>query len=218
MPIVRIDTQWLYFAHVPKCAGSAVEDYLVARFGPVGFLNRRFRKSPVRQRWSKSSPQHIDADTLAQIFPADFFDLQFAVVRHPVDRLTSVFRFQRDIERSFPKKTTFAGWLDDLPERMVHNPYYLDNHVRPMSDMVPDAAEVFQLENGLDQVIAWLDTVAGNGDGPRAVKRSNSYKQRLEQFKRKAGPVPRITARARKKIAALYAADFERFGYERAAG
>jgi len=37
MPIFRINDQLHYFAHVPKCGGSAVETYLTRRFGPLGF-------------------------------------------------------------------------------------------------------------------------------------------------------------------------------------
>lgn len=217
MPIFRIDTRLFHFAHVPKCAGSAVENYLMDRFGPLGFLDRRHLADP-GLRWSRSSPQHIDVASLHRLLPPDFFAGAVAVVRHPVDRIVSLFRFQRDIERSLPEDAGFGAWLDDLPERQRENPFYLDNHPRPMTELVPDGAAVFRLEQGLIPLISWLDVQAGDSAGPRQVTMRGSYAQHLARHGRPAGPPVTVSAEDRQRIAALYAADFDRFGYDPAGG
>ncbi len=68
MPIIRADSKLIFFAHVPKCGGSAVQTYLNNRFGPLAFEDRRFLSVPERKRWSKTSPQHVDVETLNRMF------------------------------------------------------------------------------------------------------------------------------------------------------
>lgn len=96
MPIVRVGDQLVYFAHVPKCAGTSVEEYLAARFGPLAFLDRAYPDRDGRDSaWNRTSPQHIDVATFERLFPADLFAASFTVVRHPANRLLSSYRFER---------------------------------------------------------------------------------------------------------------------------
>ena len=87
MPFFRSGGDIIYFAHIPKCAGIAINSYLIQHFGPLAFLDRKFMHQPELERWTKSSPQHVPARVLDRYFPKDFFDKVFTVVRHPVDRL-----------------------------------------------------------------------------------------------------------------------------------
>lgn len=214
MPIVRIADKLVYFAHVPKCAGTAVELYLQRRFGPLGLRDTRYLLRPEALRWSKSSPQHIDIEALEYLLPVSFFATRFAVVRHPVARISSVFRYQRDIETTIDPNLGFRDWLDDLAEQGDRDPYYLDNHPRPMCDFIPEGAEIFRMEDGLAPLVDWLDAQAGTQDGAREIPLSNSYAQRLAKDMTQPGPPPEITAEIKDRIATLYAKDFERFGYD----
>lgn len=214
MPIVQIAGKLVYFAHVPKCAGSAVERYLRSRFGPLGFLDNTYLQIPKSQRWTATSPQHIDIASFDRLLPSNFFAARFAVVRHPVDRLVSVFRFQRDLERKIPKKTVFQDWLEALPDQRTRRPFRYDNHVRPMVDFVPKDATVFRMEQGLWPMIRFLDDLAGDETAARRLERTNTYARRLAHMNRKAGPPPQVTDAVRRRIKALYAEDFERFGYD----
>jgi hypothetical protein len=38
MPIFRVNEKIVFFCHVPKCAGTAVNLYLQARFGKLAFI------------------------------------------------------------------------------------------------------------------------------------------------------------------------------------
>lgn len=213
MPIVRIGSKLVYFAHVPKCAGSGIEDYLAERFGPLGFLDRKQLRLSDAERWCASSPQHIDVVSLARLLPLHFFAEKFAVVRHPRDRIVSVFRYQRDIEKSIAPDVTFGAWLKGLAKQRQKQPFYLDNHPRPASELVPEGAHVFRLEDGLDKVVAWLDDLAGDQIGPRSIGVTNTYEERLQHKAAIAGPRLRITRQSRRLIEDLFAADFQRFGY-----
>jgi hypothetical protein len=213
MPLTRLpDGRLLMFAHVPKCAGTSVEHYLEAAFGPLALLDRTFNALPQGQRWSKTSPQHVDAVTLRRLFPPGFLAACLAVVRHPVARILSVFRWQRDIEGTIAPDVPFGDWLDGLTERPRRRWAY-DNHVRPMTEMVPDDAAVFRLEDGWDPVIDWLQALVGpDRPLPRVMPERNNLERRLAFEKRSGAPVqPGPEALA--LITQIYAADFARFGY-----
>ena len=214
MPLAFIQGRLVLFAHVPRAAGTAIENYLHARFGRLAFLDRQFNKVAVAERWSKSSPQHIEAAALDRIIPRTWIAHSFATVRHPEDRVLSVFRFQRDVEQSIPHDQPFQDWLTALETSLAASPHLHDNHARPATDLVPDTARVFRLEDGLAPVIDWLDAMEGAKRGPREIAKANDHKAVLEFLGRAAGPDPRITVAARQSIARIYAADFQRFGYE----
>ena len=102
MPLAFVNGALLYFAHVPRAAGTSIEQYLIQRFGPLAFLDPAFLAVPEAERWSRTSPQHLTAAALSRLVPESWIRHRFAVVRHPEDRILSVFRFQRDIEGNIP--------------------------------------------------------------------------------------------------------------------
>ncbi|MBV7379793.1 sulfotransferase family 2 domain-containing protein [Maritimibacter dapengensis] len=209
MPFFRADSKLIFFAHVPKCAGSSMFKYLEERFGSVAFYDGRMHFLPEQERWSRSSPQHIDVATFERIFPKNFFDATFAFVRHPVSRMVSAYHFQQDIERSVPPDVTLLEWLDSITEARKADPFVFDNHVRPMSEIVPGDAKVFRLEEGTAPFIDWLDELTGNNGGPRELPKVN------EQGSRKNGKKPKTkpTDEEIEKIMDIYQMDFDRFGY-----
>lgn len=213
MPILRCDGKLIHFAHVPKCAGTAIEHYLAAHCGPLAFLDPAFNALPQAARWSATSPQHADAATFARLFPPGFFDAAFAVVRHPVERLVSVYLFQRDIEGRIPRSLGLVAWLMRVAARGEAAHAKHDGHTRPMTDFVPEGAAVFRLEEGLGPLVEWLRGQLPGRDLPMDIPQRNVLERRLRHLGRIARPV-RITARARDLIHDLYAQDFERFGYD----
>lgn len=208
MLIVMVAGSLVFFAHVPRCAGMAVSEYLTERFGPLAFEDSSHLRRPQEARWSQTSPQHIDRNSLSWLFPSHFFRASFTVVRRPIDRLVSVYHFQRDMERTIPAATEFSDWLADLEEWRGECPFLHDDHVRSMDDLVPRDAAVFLLEDGLDALVAWLDDLGGTVDAPRTIPRQAPRPVRALR--------PDVTPNAadRALIARLYAVDFERFGYD----
>jgi hypothetical protein len=209
MPIFKTGHRLIYYAHVPKCGGSAVAWYLRERFGKVAFSDTQYTRRDKARTWSRTSPQHIDVASLSRLFPEGFFDASFAIVRHPVPRLISAYHFQLEVERSISEQVQFSDWLEDISEMRKENPFLYDNHVRPMTEIVPEGAEVFHIEHGLDGLIPWFDRVTGDRSGPRAIPRRN------EQGAHTGGKSKRVVPSAADlaRIAEIYAADFARFGY-----
>ena len=200
MPVFRTGAGLGYFADVPGCGGAGVLRHLEARFGALAFHDPSHTEAPRPQRWSRTSPQHVGRKTLKRLFPPGFFAASFAVVRHPVDRILAVYAFQRDVEGEIPEATSFDEWLEDIALRMEDEPWVFDNAVRPMSELVPEDARVFRLEDGLEAVTAWLDGLAGE-EGPALAP--DPVRGRL----------PEPSAFDLDRIAELYAGDFARFGY-----
>lgn len=209
MPLFKADNKLIYYAHVPKCGGSAVSWYLDQRFGPIAFNDSSHTRQPAARRWTRTSPQHVDAASLGRLFPEGFFDAVFTIVRHPVPRAISAYQFQLDVEESIPRSTSFSEWLADVQERLAEDIFVFDNHVRPMAEIVPEGAQVFHMEHGLDALVGWFDALTGQEDGPRALPKINEQGQHTGN--RGAKPVPSEADLA--LIARIYAADFERFGY-----
>lgn len=89
MPVFKIDKSIVYFAHVPKCAGSSVEEYIMHRFNNLSMFDVDFRRLG-RNGWY-ISPQHLHVEALNRIFRLNFFDFTFAVVRHPLTRFISAY-------------------------------------------------------------------------------------------------------------------------------
>ena len=208
MPILKTAGKLIYYAHVPKCAGSSLERYLEARFGELAFLDSKFTAQPRAARWSKTSPQHINAEALERLFPHGFFDAAFTVVRHPEARIVSAFHFQREVEQTISMNTPFGEWLEDLLDAREEDPYLHDNHTRPMAEIVPAGAQVFHLEHGLDAIIPWFDALMGDEAGPRAIAKVNERGAYT-----KTGNDVALTDEDRAHIGEIFAADYARFGY-----
>lgn len=207
--MIKANGKVIYFAHVPKCGGTSVEKYLRKRYGPVAFRDPTDRRSDVAAHWSRSSPQHVDGATLARLFPEDFFDAKFAVVRHPVARMVSVYNHHfRDLGGAAPN-IGFGDWLTEMTEQRMSDPYLLDNHLRPICDFVTgDTYEIFRLEDGLDPVAAALHDILDYPGDPGRIGHHN----------KRAGPLrPEELSEAECALVAdIYAGDFAKFGYSTA--
>lgn len=208
MPIVRLAGKLVYFAHIPKCAGSSVEDYLAARFGPLALLDRAYLSVPEPARWPRTSPQHVDAAALARLFPPDFFAAAFTVVRHPLARALSAWRYQAEVEG-----TTDAGFGAWLAAEAGGALFRFDNHALPQTAFLPEGVDckIFHLEHGLDAVIPWLDELAGDTGGPRAM--DHVLPGKGPAARPAPGPAYTPTEAEVARVAEIYAADFKAFGY-----
>jgi hypothetical protein len=209
MPFFRINSDLHYFCHVPKCGGASVESYLQERFGELAFLNSNFYRRQEGHRWTKTSPQHIDVQAIALLFPKKWIKSSFAVVRHPISRIRSAFDYQRVGERTIAPDANINDWIQDYSDNYRDTPYIFDQHLRPASDLIVPGSSVFRLEDGLEGIVPYLDKLAGNTQKPRAIPHTNKsrsgsdYQRTQEEF----------TPISRKHIAEIYKEDFRKFGY-----
>lgn len=212
MPFAKTRKGLLVFAHVPRCGGSSVENYLAGRFGKLAFLDRGHGSRDPATVWNRTSPQHMDRDTLDRLLPPKLRFACFAVVRHPATRLQSVYLHNRDITGGIAPDVPFEDWLAGLAQAPAG---YLDHHARAMDDLVPADATVFKLENGMGAVETWLDSLMGSV-AKRHIKHVHGRDQLHANRGRTAKPHA-ISAEALEMIENIFATDYERFEYERAA-
>lgn len=209
MPFFKAADRLVYYAHVPKCGGSAIAYYLEDRFGTLGFYDNSYHKKRSKNTaWTATSPQHVDAETLESLLPSEFFDAMFAVVRHPVPRTVSTYHFQREVENRIPADLSFSDWLTTL-ETDGFEMFKYDNHVLPMDLLVPQGAMIFHLEHGLDSLVVWLDLLTDDKSGPRVIMSENARGAFVPIKSEKVTPTLEDIA----CIGRIYAADFARFGY-----
>jgi len=209
MPIFRINKDLHYFAHVPKCGGTSIDNYLTRRFGPLGFNSSHGALIPPHMKWNRSSTQHVPVYALEQLLPPDWFASSFAVVRNPLGRLISAYFFAKADGR-VPDTTDFNAWFQDAATRIETRPFDHDGHLLPQSTFVPNGSRIFRFEDGLDQIIPYLDGLSGNQDGPREIEARNVGRWRSKT------DVPVPTTQTLALIAQVYAEDFARFGYSAA--
>jgi len=158
MPIFKIKDKIIYYAHVPKAGGSSIADF----FNDLGACSaftfgEQWRQRP-RDRWSSTSPQHIDARSLAELFPDNFFDACFTIVRHPEDRIISEYKFRAGRSK-IHASLAFNDWLHIVMAASRANPFSFDGHIRPQTDFIPGNCKVFKLEDGLDKLSQWLSEI-----------------------------------------------------------
>lgn len=197
MPIVETKGQRVLFLHVPKTGGSSIEKHLES-IGRVSMIGGSHRSQGL-----PCSPQHLHAEAIRQHFPALTIDWAFMVVRHPVERLISQYKYQTRKAQWLRKSWSFSVWLRYVLARRKLNPYYRDNHFRPQVEFEGFAAEVFHLEYGLDRCIASVDNRLG-------IASANE----LAWEKRSAGGSVAVPAADLDLIREVYRDDFERYGYK----
>lgn len=173
MPILRKDGRKIYFAHVPKCAGSSLynvlmaEGWHMANFGrPQGPLGTTGTAKMIREQFGitdlqkegdysgiVTSVQHVTADIWGKWGP---FDSSFALIRHPIERFRSAYSYRYVTEVAKAKLKHSAAILAEFHSLMAEvfvkelpgAPHVLDNHFRPMLDFLLPDTKVYALEHG----------------------------------------------------------------------
>ncbi len=198
MPIYRIGTTKVLFIHIPKTAGMAVGEHLGAA-GTAVFDTR------IKLRHGEFGPRHQPAEVLTRFFLPEMIDYAFMVVRHPVARLVSEYRYQRRGPGPHLSRLRFMGfdiWLRHALWRVARDPTWRGGHFRKQVEFECFGAEAFRYEDGLDAVMRRLTEVTGV-EVPHTTAPRNVSPPR---------PVS-VSAESLARIAAFYGPDFERFGY-----
>lgn len=145
MPIFSKDNKTILFLHIPKAAGSSVENIGSSLGWRESFSIRG--KTLEDLKYFKASLQHLHAEPLEILLNFDEFDSIFTVVRNPFARFKSEYYWQR------AQRITDLGvdeWIAETFEKYCHNSYIYDNHIRPQVEFLPDSKklQVFKLEEG----------------------------------------------------------------------
>jgi hypothetical protein len=209
VPIVRLKNKIVYFSHIPKCGGTSVESFLkrITRAN-LSILDRNFDKN-TKVNWSISSPQHITGSYISQLFPITFFDEFFTVTRHPYERFSSAFLFQKYHTKKINQETDINKFVSKLDDHRALLPGQFDHHFLPQfTFLYPGASyKVFKLESGLDGVKKYLgsllDIDVSNISMPHFLKGSDQIKLNHEP----------LNKHSKKIIMEIYKTDFEIFKY-----
>ena len=170
MPSLKLNNRLIWFAHCPKAGGTSVEKFMVEHWGDaVGHLHWGWdiwwKNGGWRQNGPLCSPQHLIWKDACEVLP-DTPDASFAVIRDPLARIVSEYRYQRFTRRGtvigrLLAQMSFSTWLRVMIKISRLNPYAFDNHLRPQRDFLPEGAQLFRLEDGLSQVAAFLAKQVG---------------------------------------------------------
>ncbi|WP_375255651.1 sulfotransferase family 2 domain-containing protein [Yoonia sp.] len=211
MPLHRINNKVILFVHIPKTGGSTMETWL-ENLGP------RALKYPGKYAGLLTAPQHFHAALIERIIPEDFYDDAFCIVRDPLERLTSEyrwafrkrqtaplrgFRYWRDKDVEAARTRHFAKWVRQQIAKTAKDPLTRGNHIRPQSDFTGvSKCRTYRFETGFDNIIADL---ADRWKVPRpdVVPHSNATEHQAL----------RIDTGTRKLIDRFYAVDFETLNY-----
>ena len=208
MPIVRCNNQICHFAHIPKCGGSSIETYMSSLGANLAFLDSGFVVNPPTNRWNISSPQHIDGENLSRLFPPEFFNFSFAVVRNPYSRLFSAFKFQMFVEKKIDEQMDINEFVQNELEQVASGIGFYDNHFRSQSSFfMPNLRyDVFKLENGLSEVKSYLDKKFYGAPVSLDIQHQNRGVKALTPFS--------LSEESKNIVREIYLSDFENFKYE----
>lgn len=170
MPLAKLGQTLVFFAHIPKTGGTSVETYLRAK-GQVTM------HSATELDWLPCSPQHMHGALFEALVEPGFCDHSFAMLRDPVERMISEYRHRAKRAADRGKHVaSFDEWAPRVLKLSRNRPYLYDNHLRPQAEFVTSGMRLFRLEDGLDPVYDWIDTLGGDPCAPsRAWKRNLSH-------------------------------------------
>ena len=192
------------FVHIPKCAGQSVEAAFCADLGLDWERHRHLLGCMQRPgSWSKDLPPrlaHLTAhDYVAKQFCpremfADYF--KFAVVRDPVERLISTWRY-------LPVKLGFSEFVEvRLPERMAEDHFFLRTQKAYLCDPETGALLVDEVVPFSELHARWPDIAERAG-----LKAPLGHRNRAPDAK----PRPDVTDADRRRIQDIYADDYAFF-------
>ena len=151
-----------------------------------------------KDKFTIVSPQHIEYNSFSKVFPDNFFDWQFTIVRNPYDRIVSEYNMKKEVGVSF------AAFVRAALKRYKVYAHTRDNHIRPQSDFVGPNMEFYKLEDGLQIPIS------------RACENLNvlsGFELRHDRKSKQSKPY-KLKDTLKEKIFSHYSKDFELFDYD----
>lgn len=148
-------TKIFYFVHIPKCAGSSIENFFIKNNIQVSFLDTEFLSKA--DTWNRIAPQHIGGKDFDDLFTDNFFDDVFCFTRHPVKRFVSAFIFNKYIQKKISQEIDINHFIFSLKKEGIKI-NFLDNHFMPMNYFISTKykTKIFKLEDGFKDFIDWF--------------------------------------------------------------
>jgi hypothetical protein len=164
VPIIILRNKVIHYAHIPKCAGNSIIKHINdLRIAKQGFADKKYFSHPPKTYWNITSPQHIDGESLARLFPKPFFTDFITIVRNPLNRLKSAFHFQNYFEGKIDKNISLNSFVKEVLPIKFKTLGWLDNHFLPQNSFLyPEVKyRIFKLEeDGVNQMTKHIDDLA----------------------------------------------------------
>ena len=207
MTIFKVNSDFIYFSHIPKCAGSSIEDYF-STFPECSilFLDRDFYNSSLRN-WTKSSPQHIPGNVIERLFDNSFFTDYFAIIREPVDRFKSSFNFQKYWLKNIEEEIDPNFFISEILPNNYQKQGWCDNHFQTqISFLIPNRKYKLFLMNqeGIRKAKKYIDQNIFEKDRETYIPRNNTAK---ELYSNKVEDIE-LNAKSIEVIKKIYKLDF----------
>lgn len=157
MPIFRKNDVSVLFIHVPKTGGTTIEDTFLANGYQMTF--RRGGRYGPRNAFDEEngcSPQHMHAALLERHFAGERFTRIFCLVRHPLARFLSEYRFRAESGHKLAQDGVDSFARQVLWRYARRDPMVLDNHIRPQVDFPWRSCTTFRLEDGIEAALSGI--------------------------------------------------------------
>ena len=205
MPLFTRGDHRIAFIHVPKTGGTSVERYFESHGWTMSYWSKP------RDGGRTPSDQHLLYEDLRRLVP-DLDDIpSFAIVRHPIRRFVSEWKWQRWGMRNI--SCGLNEFVNQVEESLARGPVYWDNHWRPQTDFLSDRIDrVIRLET-IDSEFPSLLDVLGLDLPPRLPQTNLSSRSGIRSwFRRQSRTELRETAIHR--LERIYARDYAELGYD----
>ena len=182
---LRIKDTAFYFVHIPKCAGTAFCD-----------------------RYIGNQTGHVTARQIRSIDPAA---LTLAIVRHPIDRLVSFYRYMRKNDGYWDRYASAHRPMQDYMRTRAFDEFVLDLE----QGFLPVKHDIHLLPQ------SYFLTVDGKIDSTlmRHESLANDFEKifdcplDLPYVNRSLSDMPKISKTSQTTIKQLYELDFKNLGY-----
>ena len=210
MTIFKVNSDFIYFSHIPKCAGSSIEDYF-STFSECSilFLDRDFYTSSLRH-WTKSSPQHIPGNVIERLFDNSFFTNYFSIIREPIDRFKSSFNFQKYWLKNIEEEMDPNFFISEILPKNYQKQGWCDNHFQTqISFLIPNRNYKLFLMNqeGIRKAKKYIDQNIFKKDKEKDIPRNNTanelYSKKVEDIE--------LNSKSIEVIKEIYKLDFNLF-------
>ena len=194
MPIYKNDNnENILFIHIPKTGGTSIEKAL--SYYPEAFFNKYkgdFFVTP--QHFSSKDYQHLSISVLV--------DTSFCLVRHPLDRLKSEYKYRVNKSRALYRFFDFSSFVFYLNRVGVSN-HCFDNHIRPQVEFLLENTKFYKFEDGIEIALSMIS------------KDFLFSKSINETHEKKSRPIIiKNYFQIDNIVIALYSDDFDKFNYD----